>query len=100
MTSYPPAAEPAVPPPPPGWKPTPYGLSASERRQNLTCQQEHRDHWAVIARHCNYSAFNGYQYTPSDYSAVRCGAPGCGRVWRTNAAYADELPAAEEERKP
>jgi len=53
---------------------------------------KHGGHWAVIQRKCNYSAFNGYRYTPSDYSAVKCFAPGCGSVWRTKAAYVDELP--------
>lgn len=38
----------------------------------------------------NYSAFNGYHFTPSDYSALSCEA--CGAYWRTNAKYVDLLP--------
>lgn len=49
-------------------------------------------HWAVINRNCNYSAFNGYRYTTSDYSCVVCTA--CGAVWRTKAAYVERLPDA------
>jgi hypothetical protein len=49
-----------------------------------------RKYWAVIHRRCNYSAFNGYYWTPSDYSALRCG--NCGHVWRTKANYVDSLP--------
>jgi hypothetical protein len=45
--------------------------------------------WFVYKRFCNYSAFNGYRYTPSDYSSVCC--PKCHRVWRTKAAYINEL---------
>lgn len=52
----------------------------------------HRSYWVVLQRHCNYSAFNGYHYTPSDYSLVRCTVPGCRGLWRTKAAYVDGLP--------
>lgn len=45
--------------------------------------------WVVRDRHCNHSAFNGYRYTPSDYSSVVC--YGCGATWRTKAAYVDSL---------
>jgi hypothetical protein len=45
--------------------------------------------WRVTHRRCNYSAFNGYHYTPSDYSNVRCRR--CRANWRTKAAYVDEL---------
>lgn len=48
--------------------------------------------WRVTARRCNYSAFNGYHWTPSDYSEVRCSA--CRVSWRTKAAYVDKLPDA------
>lgn len=38
---------------------------------------------------------NGYHWTPSDYSLVRCNAPGCPRPpWRTKAAYVSTLPDA------
>ena len=46
-------------------------------------------HWVVLQRRCNYSAFNGYHCTPSEYSAVQCHE--CGVVWRTKAAYVDLL---------
>lgn len=45
--------------------------------------------WYVTARHCNYSAFNGYHYTPSDYSEVRCSCCRCS--WRTKAQYVNRL---------
>jgi hypothetical protein len=48
----------------------------------------HVDH-VVTARLRNYSAFNGYHCTPSDYSEVRCLATGAR--WRTKAAYVDRL---------
>ena len=45
--------------------------------------------WRVLQRHCNHSAFNGRHYTPSDWSAVACGA--CHASWRTKAAYVHQL---------
>jgi hypothetical protein len=65
-------------------------MPAALREANQACQREHRATWAVLQRKGNRSAFSGYRWTPSDYSAVRCGE--CGRVWRTNAAYVDKLP--------
>lgn len=52
--------------------------------------KDHRATWAVMVRNANYSAFNGYHYTPSDYSLVRCGT--CGAHWRTKAGYVATLP--------
>ncbi len=46
--------------------------------------------WIVYRRNCNYSAFSGYHYTPSDYSGVSCRK--CGAVWRTKANYVSLLP--------
>ena len=46
----------------------------------------------VLARKCNYSAFNGYRHTYSDYSLVRCLT--CGHTWRTKASYVDDAPNA------
>jgi hypothetical protein len=69
-----------------------YGISDDEREANARCAREHREHWVVLQRKCNFSAFAGYHFTPSDYSAVQCQAPGCNRVWRTKAAYVDKLP--------
>lgn len=48
--------------------------------------------WVVLQRKCNHSAFNGYRYTPSTRSAVRC--PACNHAWRTSASYVDKLPNA------
>lgn len=58
------------------------------------CQdpKAHRPQWVVTMRECNYSAFNGYRRTRSDYSEVVCLAPDCPGVWRTKAAYVDLLP--------
>ncbi len=47
----------------------------------------------VTARHCNYSAFNGYQFTPSRWSEVMCEK--CGHFWRTKARYVDSLKDAD-----
>jgi hypothetical protein len=44
-------------------------------------------YWRVTDFRCNHSAFNGYHWTASDYSAVTCLC--CGRFWRTKADYAD-----------
>lgn len=49
---------------------------------------EHR-RWVVLQRQCNYSAFNGYHYTPSDYSCVQCHL--CGATWRTKSAFVAKL---------
>jgi hypothetical protein len=46
----------------------------------------------VVQRECNHSAFNGWKYTPSKYSEVRCVM--CGRSFRTKAAYVALLPDA------
>ena len=57
------------------------------------CRCGNRDAWRVVHYRCNYSAFNGYHYTPSDYSAVGCltGLGGCGARWRTKAQYVNYL---------
>jgi hypothetical protein len=75
-------------------RPTEYGQSADELAANRKCQREHRKSWVVIDRKCNYSAFNGYRRTRSRYSLLRCDHPGCRRMWRTDAAYVDEVPDA------
>ena len=46
--------------------------------------------WVVLQRNGNYSAFNGYHWTPSDYSAVQCHV--CGAIWRTKADFVLSLP--------
>lgn len=67
-------------------------ISDKIRAETQDCQRSHRDHWVVVQRNCNYSAFNGYHRTPSDYSGVRC--EHCGRYWRTKARYVRYLPDA------
>lgn len=62
--------------------------SCPERKKPLA---ERR--WRVTQRYCNHSAFNGYHWTPSDYSEVRCME--CRVFWRTKAAYVDSLPDAK-----
>lgn len=42
-----------------------------------------------------FSAFNGYHFTPSDYSEIVCTRPGCHGRWRTKAEYVDGLPKME-----
>jgi hypothetical protein len=76
-------------------QPTEYGQSAEERERTVLCMREHRASWVVVARNCNHSAFNGYRYTPSDYSGVKC--LDCGRYWRTRAEYVIALPNAPRE---
>lgn len=56
--------------------------------------KDHKDHWRVVDRECNYSAFNGYHRTPSRYSSVRCLL--CNSWWRTKAAYVRKLKNASE----
>ena len=73
-------------------QPTEFGQSRDERERTITCMREHRASWVVVHRLCNFSAFNGYHYTPSDYSGVRCTR--CRRYWRTKAAYVATLPDA------
>lgn len=62
------------------------------------CGRKSGDHedLVVVQYKCNYSAFNGYHYTVSDYSEVRCVRPGCHGQWRTKAKYVDDLPKRSE----
>jgi hypothetical protein len=57
--------------------------------------KDHHGHWVVRHYRCNYSAFNGYHRTPSEYSQVWC--PICPRMWRTKAGYVDSLPVVNRE---
>lgn len=61
--------------------------------QASTCRREHRDDWVVLQRNGNASAFNGYRWQWSAYSAVQCRK--CFRWWRTKAAYVADLPDTE-----
>jgi hypothetical protein len=58
----------------------------------MTCSCKSRRHWRVTQYRCNHSAFNGYHYTPSDYSSLRCLR--CGATWRTKARYVSAMPTA------
>lgn len=53
------------------------------------CPDRTHAHYVKV-RHANYSAFNGGRRQWSRYSELFC--PETGRVWRTDAAYADRLP--------
>jgi hypothetical protein len=46
----------------------------------------------VTVWRANYSAFSGYRWTSSAYSEVWC--IDTHQVWRTKAAYVDDLPDA------
>ena len=62
---------------------------------NCHCEERKKPvaerNWEVMQYRCNHSAFNGYHYTPSEYSTVVCRNPGCHGIGRTKAAYVDEL---------
>jgi hypothetical protein len=63
-------------------------------KQGCICEGPNkRENWRVRQYKCNHSAFNGYRYTPSDYSSIHCLE--CGRAWRTKAKYVDEIQIAE-----
>jgi hypothetical protein len=47
--------------------------------------------WTVTQYKCHHSAFNGYRYTPSDYSTVVCNNLLCHGCGRTKAKFVDEL---------
>lgn len=48
--------------------------------------------WKVLQRRHNNSAFNGYHYTPSQYSSIFCMS--CNAHWRSKGDYIDRLPDA------
>lgn len=58
-----------------------------------SCDVKNQDDWRVMQYKCNHSAFNGYRYTPSDYSSINCTK--CGACWRTKAAYVGGLKHAK-----
>jgi hypothetical protein len=68
-------------------------LAGESRARAAACRRDHFGTWRVLVRYANYSAFNGYHRTPSDYSSLRCGT--CGRCWRTSAGYVGQVPDAE-----
>lgn len=70
------------------------GLGSSDliRARDKFCRRRHREWWRVYQRNCNFSAFSGYHWTPSNYSGIRCLVYDCNRRWRTKAAYVATLP--------
>lgn len=48
-------------------------------------KEERMKYWVIVTFMGNYSAFNGYHYTSSDYSSIRCLR--CQGTWRTKAKY-------------
>jgi hypothetical protein len=69
------------------------GSPDSFLQRTMDCQERKKPvserNWEILQYRCNHSAFNGYHYTPSDYSTVRCCS--CGAVGRTKAKYVDSL---------
>lgn len=65
-----------------------FSCHCSERRKPVADRN-----WVVVQRKCNHSAFNGYHYTPSEYSTVWCNE--CHALGRTKAGYVDSLPDGE-----
>lgn len=62
--------------------------------QACRCRPKDRAAWQVLCLRHNHSAFNGYHWTDSDYSRVRCQE--CNAHWRTTAAYVDTLPVQQD----
>ena len=52
-------------------------------------RDQRMEHWGVVTFRGNYSAFNGYRFQSSNFSAVVCVK--CGAHWRTDARYVNEL---------
>lgn len=53
------------------------------------CKPPDRANWVIVQYKCNHSAFNGWRYTPSAYSEIRCMK--CRGLWRTKAKYVKTL---------
>lgn len=70
----------------PSWWPKPSRLKCTK------CKGKNLEVWQRL---CNFSAFSGYHYTPSDYSLLRC--CDCGRMWRTKADVS-HLPNSKKDR--
>ena len=61
-----------------------FNCNCSERKKPVK-----QRNWSVTKYYCNYSAFNGYKLTLSDYSEVKC--KNCGAIGRTKAKYVKSL---------
>ena len=59
-----------------------------------TCGRKRGDYTdlVVIARRSNHSAFNGYHFTPSNFSHIVCTRKGCCGNRRSDAPYVENLP--------
>lgn len=51
--------------------------------------KEKMKYWKIHTYKGNNSAFNGYKFTPSDYSSISCER--CKMYWRTKADYVISL---------
>ena len=71
---------------------------------NCRCAERHKPiaerNWRVLQYRCNHSAFNGYHYTPSNWSTVACYGPGCTGCGRTKAKFVEQLMALGKEGYP
>lgn len=63
---------------------TSFGCKCPERQKPTDARN-----WVVLSRNCNYSAFNGYHKTYSEYSTVSCLS--CRAVGRTKAGFVHSL---------
>jgi len=63
---------------------SPFDCKCPERKKPVAARN-----WVIEQFRCNHSAFNGYHWTASDYSTVRCLE--CGCVGRTKAKFVDDL---------
>jgi hypothetical protein len=63
---------------------------------NACRQPHHKPYWRVVQRNCNHSAFNGYHWTPSDYSMIICMVQGCPGCWRSKGRFVADIPDAQD----
>ena len=61
-----------------------FGCHCPERDKPATKRR-----WVVVRRRCNFSAFNGYKWRPSEYSLLHCRA--CKATGRTKARYVEDI---------
>ena len=64
-------------------------MSRPKSLYGCQCSVKSDRQWVIVHYRCNYSAFNGYRRTPSDYSLVSCLK--CEHSWRTKARYVNSL---------
>lgn len=73
-----------------------YMPTATDNRL-ATCRTDHRDAWRVSMRGYGFPCFGGHVRRPTRSSEIVCDPQhgGCGRRWRTSAAYVDITPNYE-----